>query len=81
MREFEVSAIPRPANRASRKRGRTGLAFVLAMAFAAPANASEYFSAFEGQLKDGKPWNGQGTVTFPDGSRYEGQWKDGKRAE
>ena len=30
-----------------------------------------------GEIKNGKP-NGQGTYTFPDGKKYEGEWKDGK---
>ena len=23
--------------------------------------------------------NGAGTITFPDGMKYEGEWKDGKK--
>ena len=32
---------------------------------------------FEGQVKNGIP-NGQGTVTSSDGSKYVGEYKDGK---
>ena len=32
---------------------------------------------FEGQFKEGKR-NGQGTYTYPDGRKYEGDWKDDK---
>ena len=32
---------------------------------------------FEGQVKEGKR-NGQGTYTYPNRSKYEGDWKDDK---
>ena len=32
---------------------------------------------YQGQLKDGKP-NGTGSITFPDGRGYLGEFKDGK---
>ncbi len=32
---------------------------------------------FEGQFKKWKR-NSQGTYTYPDGRKYEGEWKDGK---
>jgi len=31
-----------------------------------------------GEFKDGKP-NGQGILTFPDGEKYVGEWKDGEQ--
>lgn len=34
---------------------------------------------YEGKVKDNeRPENGHGIYTFPDGSTYEGEWKDGK---
>ena len=30
-----------------------------------------------GEIENGKP-NGTGTITFPDGEKCEGKWKDGK---
>ncbi len=33
---------------------------------------------YKGEIKNGKP-NGQGTLTFDDGSRHVGEWKNGKR--
>jgi len=35
---------------------------------------------YVGEIEDGKP-NGQGTYSFPDGSSYEGDWKDDKYYE
>jgi len=32
---------------------------------------------YKGQVENGKP-NGQGTYTLSDGSKYEGEYKDGK---
>lgn len=32
---------------------------------------------YVGEFKNGK-YNGQGTLTWPDGSQYVGHWKDGK---
>ena len=32
---------------------------------------------YQGQVKDGKP-NGLGSLTYPDGSKYVGEWKDDK---
>ncbi|MBW2143580.1 MAG: hypothetical protein JRG75_04195, partial [Deltaproteobacteria bacterium] len=32
-----------------------------------------------GDCISGNCVNGQGTMTYPDGSKYEGQWKDEKR--
>ena len=31
---------------------------------------------YQGQVKDGKP-NGLGSLTYPDGSKYVGEYKDG----
>ena len=31
---------------------------------------------YQGDVKNGKP-KGQGTYTFPNGSKYVGEWKDG----
>ncbi|KJR40114.1 morn repeat-containing protein [Candidatus Magnetoovum chiemensis] len=33
---------------------------------------------YVGEFKDDKA-NGQGTFTYPDGEKDEGQWKNGKR--
>ena len=35
-----------------------------------------YSGKYEGQIKNGKP-NGQGSLTFLNGTKYEGQYKDG----
>ena len=32
---------------------------------------------YQGQVKDGKP-NGLGVIIYPDGRKYEGEFKDGK---
>ena len=32
---------------------------------------------YSGENEDGVPW-GFGTCTWPDGTRYEGEWRDGK---
>ena len=31
---------------------------------------------YKGEIKNGKP-NGQGTITYPDGGKYVGEFKDG----
>jgi len=31
---------------------------------------------YKGDVENGKP-NGQGTLTTPEGYKYEGEWKDG----
>ena len=33
---------------------------------------------YKGEIENGLP-NGQGTYTDPDGDKYEGEWKDGKK--
>ena len=33
---------------------------------------------YVGDLKDGKP-HGQGTITYEDGGKYEGEWKEVER--
>ena len=38
----------------------------------------EYCGKYVGKVKDGKP-NGQGTETWPNGKKCEGEWKNGKR--
>ena len=32
-----------------------------------------------GEYKDGKIWNGHGTYTYPNGDKYEGEFKDGEK--
>ena len=32
-----------------------------------------------GEYKDGKIWNGQGTYTYPNGDKYEGEFKEGEK--
>ena len=34
-------------------------------------------SKYVGEIEDGKP-NGKGTTTYPSGSKWEGEWKDGE---
>ena len=34
---------------------------------------------YEGEWKDGMPWNGQGTYKYSDGGVYKGAFVDGKR--
>ena len=54
---------------------------ILVLGFVLPCAVSfgqETYNVPDGR-KDGGEFSGQGTMTWPDGTKYVGEWKDGKR--
>ena len=51
------------------------LSFFIALSFSLPG----YSYGIEGKCVEGNCQNGQGTWMFPNGSKFVGGWKDGKR--